>query len=103
ENQDETAELAKLADPTVETMGENYANYGGLKALCEQAAEAAMPGRVANVRPGYIVGPGDFSGRFAYWPVRMSRGGEVLVPGTPDDPIQIIDVRDLDEWLVHLA
>jgi 2'-hydroxyisoflavone reductase len=103
EGADETAELAKLADPTVETMGDGFANYGGLKALCEQAAEKAMPGRVAVVRPGYIVGPNDPTYRFTYWPDRFSRGGDVIVPGEPSDPIQIIDARDLGEWVVKLV
>ncbi|HJQ99518.1 MAG TPA: NAD-dependent epimerase/dehydratase family protein [Candidatus Polarisedimenticolaceae bacterium] len=100
---DETAALATLADPTVETMGPNFENYGGLKALCEKATEAAFPGRAAIVRPGFIVGPGDQSDRFTYWPVRMSRGGEVLAPGTAEDPTEWIDVRDLAEWLVKLV
>ncbi|EYF06347.1 epimerase [Chondromyces apiculatus] len=100
---DETAAVATLADPTVETMGKEFENYGGLKALCEQAAEKAMPGRVANVRPGFIVGPGDLSGRFTYWPVRVSQGGEMLAPGTAADPVQIIDGRDLAAWLVVVA
>jgi 2'-hydroxyisoflavone reductase len=99
---DETAALATMPDPTVETMGKEFENYGPLKALCEQAAEAAMPGRVANVRPGYIVGPGDGSDRYTYWPLRVEKGGEVLAPGTPEDPIQVIDVRDLAAWLVVL-
>jgi 2'-hydroxyisoflavone reductase len=102
-NLDETAELAKVADPKVEDMGAGFANYGGLKALCEQAAAAAFPGHAAIVRPGYIVGPGDPTDRFSYWPVRIARGGEVLVPGSPDDPIQYIDARDLAEWLVKLV
>ena len=55
------------------------------------------------MRPGYIVGPDDPSGRFTYWPVRFDRGGEVLVPGTPADPVQFIDVRDLGAWLVTVA
>jgi 2'-hydroxyisoflavone reductase len=100
---DEDHPLAKLADPNVTDMGPNFANYGGLKALCEQAAQAAFPDRCAVVRPGYIVGPGDPSDRFTYWPVRISRGGEVVAPGSPDDPLQWIDVRDLAEWLVKLA
>lgn len=100
---DETVKLATLADPTVETMGAQFENYGGLKVLCEQAAEAAFPGRAAIVRPGYIVGPGDPTDRFTYWPVRIAAGGEVLAPGSPDDPLQWIDVRDLAEWLVKLA
>ncbi len=100
---DETSPVATMADPTVEEMGKEFENYGPLKALCEQAAEKAMPGRVANVRPGYIVGPEDGTDRFTYWPVRVARGGEMLVPGTPNDPIQIIDVRDLAEFLVTLV
>jgi 2'-hydroxyisoflavone reductase len=77
--------------------------YGPLKALCEKAASDAFPGRAAIVRPGFIVGPDDPSGRFTYWPVRIDRGGEVLVPGAPSDPIQIIDVRDLGAWLITLV
>ncbi|WP_428261756.1 NAD-dependent epimerase/dehydratase family protein [Haliangium sp.] len=79
------------------------ANYGALKALCERAAEAAMPGRVANIRPGLIVGPLDPTDRFTYWPVRVARGGEVLAPGTGDDRIQVIDVRDLAAWTVQVV
>src|SRR5258705_9501999 len=84
-------------------MGKDSGNSGGFKVLCEQAAAAAFPGHAAIVRPGYIVGPGDSSDRFTYWPVRIARGGEVLVPGSPDDPIQYIDARDLAEWLVKLV
>jgi 2'-hydroxyisoflavone reductase len=100
ENQDETAKLATTSDPTVEKVTDQ--TFGPLKVLCEKAAEAALPGRVTIVRPGYIVGPDDPSGRFTYWPVRIDRGGEVLVPGAPADPIQIIDVRDLGAWLITL-
>ena len=103
ENGTEDAPLATLADPTVEDMGKEYANYGGLKALCEQVAQKAMPGRTAVIRPGYIVGPDDPSGRFTYWPVRFDRGSEVAVPGAPSDPVEIIDVRDLAAWLIHLV
>ena len=103
EGADETAELATMEDPTIEDFGPQFQHYGPLKVLCEKAAEAACPGRATIVRPGYIVGPGDTSGRFAYWPVRFDEGGEVLVPVDPGDPIQVIDVRDLGEWLVHLA
>ena len=100
---DETAPLATIADPTVETMGANFENYGALKGLCEGAAEAAFPGRAAIVRPGFIVGPGDPTDRFTYWPVRASRGGEMLAPGRPDDPVSWIDVRDLAAFLVKLV
>lgn len=101
-NSDETAPVAVIEDPTVENMGPGMAYYGALKALCEQAAEAAMPGRVTNIRPGYIVGPGDGTDRYTYWPVRVQQGGEVLAPGAPSDPIQIIDVRDLGQWIIHV-
>ena len=102
-NGTEDAPLATMPDPTLENMGKNYEYYGALKALCEQTAEKALPGRTTVIRPGYIVGPDDPSGRFAYWPVRFDRGGEVAVPGAPDDPVQVIDVRDLGDWLVRLV
>ncbi|MBI1190166.1 MAG: NAD-dependent epimerase/dehydratase family protein [Tepidisphaera sp.] len=98
---DETAAVGTIPDPTVENMGANLGNYGPLKALCEQAAEAAMPGRVTNIRPGFIVGVRDDTDRFTYWPVRASQGGEMLVPGAAGDPIQIIDVRDLARFILR--
>jgi 2'-hydroxyisoflavone reductase len=98
---DESAPLATIPDPATEKVtGETY---GALKALCEQAAEQAMPGRVTTIRPGLIVGPGDPTDRFTYWPVRVARGGEVLAPGTPADPVQFIDARDLGEWIVNVV
>jgi 2'-hydroxyisoflavone reductase len=103
ENGDENTPLATIADPAVEEMGKRFENYGALKALCEHAAETALPGRATVVRPGYIVGPDDPSGRFTYWPARFERGGEIVVPGAADDPLQLIDVRDLAEWLVLLV
>ncbi len=96
---DETHPLATLSDPTVtQVTGETY---GGLKALCEQAAERAMPGRTLVIRPGLIVGPGDPTDRFTYWPVRVSKGGDVLAPNSPDEKVQCIDVRDLAAFMVH--
>lgn len=103
ENGTEDAPLATMPDPTLETMGKSYEYYGALKALCEQAAAKAMPGRTTIIRPGYIVGPDDPTGRFTYWPVRFDKGGEIAVPGAPTDPVQIIGVRDLAAWLVHLV
>lgn len=94
---DETAPVARLEEPTEEVTGESY---GPLKALCEEAAEAAMPGRVLQVRPGLIVGPFDPTHRFTYWPARFARGGEILAPDIPNEPIQVIDVRDLAAWIV---
>jgi 2'-hydroxyisoflavone reductase len=100
EDTDETTPVGKIDDETVEDMGKGYENYGPLKALCEQAAEAAFPGRVANIRPGLIVGPLDDTHRFTYWPVRVRDGGEVLAPGKPEWGIQYIDVRDLADYVV---
>lgn len=95
----EDAAVATIADPNNENVS---AHYGALKALCEQAAEKAFPGRTTNVRPGYIVGAKDPTNRFAYWPARTAKGGKMLTPPR-QDPIQVIDVRDLAEFLVHCA
>jgi 2'-hydroxyisoflavone reductase len=97
---DESAPVGVIEDVTVEQV--TGGTYGPLKALCEKAAQDAMPGRACVVRPGLIVGPGDPTDRFTYWPVRVDRGGEVLAPGTPGDPVQFIDVRDLGEFCVLL-
>ncbi|HEX8433930.1 SDR family oxidoreductase [Archangium sp.] len=95
---DESAPLATVDDPANENVRENY---GALKALCEQAVEAAFPGRATHIRPGLIVGPDDPTQRFTYWPVRVARGGEVLAPGGGSDPAQFIDARDLAEWALR--
>lgn len=77
--------------------------YGLSKALAEKEARTAFGNRATVVRPGLIIGPGDDTDRFTYWPVRIDRGGEVLAPGDPTDPVQIIDSRDLSEWVVRLV
>jgi 2'-hydroxyisoflavone reductase len=97
---DEASRTAVLADPASEEVRRDY---GALKAACERAAEAALPGRAMTVRPGLIVGPGDPTDRFTYWPVRLARGGEVLAPGDGTDPMQWIDVRDLAAWMILAA
>jgi len=94
---DEGAPLAKADDPTSEDV-KRY--YGALKALCEEEVEKAFPGRATKIRPGLIVGPGDPTDRFTYWPARLLRGGEVLAPGDGKDAVQFIDVRDLAEWVI---
>ncbi len=76
--------------------------YGVAKARCERETQRAFGDRAIIVRPTYIVGPGDTSDRFPYWPVRLARGGEVLAPGKHDDPSQFIDVRDLAEFMIRL-
>jgi 2'-hydroxyisoflavone reductase len=98
---DETAPLGSINDPTVETVDEQ--TYGPLKVLCEKAAEEEMPGRVLIVRPGLIVGPYDPSDRFTYWVERVASGGRVLAPGRPERVVQVIDVRDIAEWIVRIA
>lgn len=95
---DESSPAAAMPDPYSEEMP-TY--YGPLKAGCERAALEAMPGRAVVVRPGLIVGPGDPTDRFTYWPVRIARGGEVLAPNAPSDPLQFIDVRDLAAFMVR--
>jgi 2'-hydroxyisoflavone reductase len=97
---DESAPLQELADPRSEDVRKDY---GALKAACERAAEASMPGRTAVVRPTLIVGPDDPTDRWTYWPVRLARGGEVLAPGDGEDPTQIVDVRDLAAFMIGLV
>lgn len=97
---DESAPLAELpADATEEIA----TWYGALKAACEGEVESAFPGRALNIRPGLIVGPDDPSERFTYWVARLARGGEVLAPGSPARPEQVIDVRDLASWTVRMV
>jgi 2'-hydroxyisoflavone reductase len=96
----EGSALATAPDPRTEDV---RAHYGALKALSEQAVEAAMPGRALAIRPGLIVGPNDPSDRFTYWPARMARGGEVLAPGDGLDPVQFVDVRDLAAFTILAA
>ncbi|MFO7653344.1 MAG: NAD-dependent epimerase/dehydratase family protein [Candidatus Krumholzibacteriia bacterium] len=96
---DENGPLATVEDPASEDIDRDFA---GLKVLCEQEAERWFPGRTTVIRPHLIVGPGDVSDRFTYWPARIARGGEVMAPGNPDDPVQIIDVRDLAAFCVHV-
>lgn len=98
---DENAPVGTIEDEaTEEVTGETY---GPLKALCEQAAESALPGRVLTIRPGLIVGPNDPTDRFTYWVRRVAHGGEVLAPGRPERPVEFIDVRDLAEWNVRMV
>lgn len=95
---DETAPVGQIDDPATETVdGETY---GPLKALCEAVVASGFGERATIVRPGLIVGPGDPTDRFTYWPVRVADGGDVLAPGDGTDPVQVIDARDLGRWIV---
>jgi 2'-hydroxyisoflavone reductase len=106
---DETAPLVTYegADPMAETtqsLNSDPRLYGPLKALSEMEAWTHYgEGATTIIRPGLIVGPGDETDRFTYWPVRLARGGEILAPGDGSDPIQVIDARDLAEWIVRMA
>src|SRR5262245_50474909 len=93
----DTAPLRVPLAPEIERSSDE--TYGAAKVACERAV-----GEGAFIcRPGLIVGPEDPTGRFTYWPARLARGGAVLAPGPPDDPVQFIDVRDLAQWIVHAA
>jgi 2'-hydroxyisoflavone reductase len=78
------------------------AAFGVAKAQCERVVQESFGDHSVVVRPTYIVGPGDTTDRFPYWPQRLARGGVVLAPGRRDDHVQFIDVRDLAEFMVHL-
>lgn len=106
--QDEAGALAQYqgADAMKETMASLRADmslYGPLKAASEAEAEKQFPGITTIIRPGLIVGPGDQTDRFSYWPLRLARGGEVLAPGDGSDPVQFIDARDLAEWTIRMV
>ncbi len=106
---DETSALEKYEgeDAMKETreslIASQFKLYGPLKALSEQEAEKWFPGKTLIIRPGLIVGPGDQADRFTYWPVRIDRGGEVLAPGNPEDPVQFIDARDVAGWTIRMV
>jgi 2'-hydroxyisoflavone reductase len=97
---DESSPLAELSEPGSEDVREHY---GALKALCEREVERAFSGRSTLVRAGLIVGAHDPTGRFTYWPHRIARGGDVLVPGPAWRQVQFVDVRDLAEWMLRAA
>lgn len=95
---DENAPQSAMDDESLEEVNET--TYGPLKVLCEQVLEQKMPGRALHVRPALIVGPHEEDDLFTYWVDRIARGGEVLVPGRPESPMQFIDARDLGAWVV---
>jgi len=103
-NADEDAALATVPDEiaaTITTHQQVGQHYGAMKARVEKAAEANFPGKVTVIRPGLIVGPRDTTGRYSYWPIRGSEGGRMIAPGTGDDFIQIVDVKDLGDFTVE--
>lgn len=106
--QDEDASRAVYTGPDImaETRASLIANmalYGPMKAACEDEALKWFPDITTLIRPGLIVGPGDETDRFSYWPLRVRRGGDILAPGDGRDPVQFIDARDLAEWTIRMA
>lgn len=97
---EDSALLEPPADVVEDVTGETY---GPLKVACERAAERAYGDRLAIIRPTYVIGPHDPTGRFAWWVVRAAQGGELIAPGPPDAPMQTVDARDLGAWAVQLA
>ncbi len=100
----------EVPSATYESAGVNPATaditnlpYGLAKAESEREAMRLFPGRAGIFRPGLIVGPDDPTDRFTYWPVRIHQGGDVLAPGDGQDPVQVIDVRDLGDFMAHCA
>jgi 2'-hydroxyisoflavone reductase len=98
---EEDSALLPVAGDDVDEVTDT--TYGPLKVACEHAAVAAYGDRLAVVRPTYVVGPNDPTGRYPWWVRRMARGGRVLAPGAPDDPAQVVDVRDLADFQLRLA
>ena len=98
---DEDSALLPVAGDDVDEV--TGSTYGPLKVACERAATASHGDRLAVVRPTYVVGPNDHTGRYPWWVRRMARGGEVLAPGAPEDPAQVVDVRDLADFQLGLA
>jgi 2'-hydroxyisoflavone reductase len=98
--QDETAPVATPPDPLPDAM--TWDKYGALKVACEAAVRETFGERACIVRPGLIVGPHDGTDRFSYWPYRVAAGGRVAAPVGPSFPVQLIDVRDLAEWMIAL-
>jgi 2'-hydroxyisoflavone reductase len=89
---------------TTESLRADPKLYGPLKALSEKEAQTQYGESATTIiRPSLIVGPGDETDRFTYWPARLARGGEILAPGDGSDPVQFIDVRDLAEWIIRMA
>ena len=96
---DEDYTLDTIDDPTNEDPSKHY---GPLKVLCEQAVMDTYPGRNTILRPGWIIGSGDYNSTSSYWPMRIHYGGDVLAPGDPTDPLQIIDAHDLAKFVIKV-
>lgn len=100
----QTAGSAPLLEPTASDSADLAVElYGRSKVACENLVRERVGDRAFIVRPGLVVGPGDPDDRFGYWPLRIAEGGEILAPGTPEDLVQLVDVRDLATWILDAA
>ncbi|MGG3560755.1 NAD-dependent epimerase/dehydratase family protein [Neobacillus rhizosphaerae] len=107
ENLDETypvldMSFEKSIELSKDVNGPIYEYYGHFKALCERIAEMNLPGRVLNVRAGQLIGPNDYTDRIPYWVHRVAKGGKVLVPGNENRRVQLIDNKDLSQWILNM-
>jgi len=93
--------LPGVVGRAIEVLRHQVGHY--LFVSSERLVEEAFPGRAAIPRPGLIIGPHDYMDRFPYWVARIAEGGEVLAPGRPDRPVQVLDARDLAAWMVRLS
>ncbi|MFF1640636.1 NAD-dependent epimerase/dehydratase family protein [Streptomyces sp. NPDC058246] len=75
-----------------------FQKAGGERAVAEVFGEAAV-----FLRPGVILGPGEYVGRLPWWLERAKRGGRILAPAPADQQIQPVDVRDVAQFVLHQA
>lgn len=107
ENLDETYPVLDMSTEKADELSKDvngpiYEYYGHFKALCEKIAEKNMPGRVLNVRAGQLIGPNDYTDRVPYWVHRVAKGGKLLVPGNANRRVQVIDNKDLSQWMLKM-
>jgi len=98
---DESSPLLEAAGEDVDEITND--TYGPLKVTCEQVAQELFGDNLTIIRPTYVIGPWDYTRRFTSWVERIAAGGEVLAPGAPDDPTQMIDARDMGDWIIALV
>ena len=100
---EERSLVTKIPDDADEQEQQTYA-YGVMKATSELATIKYFgQERSMIVRPTLIVGPGDRTDRFPYWLCRLEKGGDIIIPGSREEVVQYIDVRDLAQWMIRLS
>jgi 2'-hydroxyisoflavone reductase len=98
---DEDSPLVPVPEASVEEVTGD--TYGGLKVACERVVRDAFGARATIVRPGLVVGPGDYTDRFTYWAVKFATPGRFAVPDRRDASVQVVDARDLGAFMSQLA